>query len=483
MTGGFIMRMTKIICTMGPACDDIDVLCKMIDAGMNVARFNMSHGEYDAMTKRFNLVKKAIQKSGQTVALLLDTKGPEIRVGIFEGGSVKLEPGQEYRLYSTEGHGDEEGVTLSYPKLIDTFRRDNAAIGRVILFDDGKISARVEAVEADCIVTRIITGGELSNRKSINIPGYTINMPYISQKDREDIEFGLKMGVNVIAASFVRSADDVIKLRDYIDSLGYEDVEIISKIENQSGVDDIDRIIEVSNGVMVARGDMGVEIPFIKLPEIQKMIIRKCVLAGKYVITATQMLDSMTTNIRPTRAEISDVANAVYDGTSAVMLSGESAAGLYPVESVEALNDICTEAEKHEHLMMLRGASATQTDMTAFRENICEAAKTVAENIGAKAIIAESKTGAVARAMARCRPNCPIIAVVTGEQVCRKLCLSWGVVPVLGEEKQTSDEITLQAVEKALSTGVVEKGDTVVIISSNKTVPTSGTDTLNIRIV
>ena len=323
----------------------------------------------------------------------------------------------------------------------------------------------------------------MKNRKSINIPGYTINMPYISQRDRADIEFGLRMGVNVIAASFVRSADDVIKLRDYVDSLGYEDVEIISKIENQSGVDDIDRIIEVSNGVMVARGDMGVEIPFIKLPEIQKMIIRKCVLAGKYVITATQMLDSMTTNIRPTRAEISDVANAVYDGTSAVMLSGESAAGKYPVESVAALNDICTEAEKHENLMLLRGASATQTDLTAFRENICEAAKAVAENIGAKAIIAESKTGAVARAMARCRPSCPIIAVVTSEQVCRKLCLSWGVFPMLGEEKQSSDEITLQAVDKALSSGIVEPGDTVVIISSNKTVPTSGTDTLNIRIV
>ena len=483
MTGGFIMRMTKIICTMGPACDDVDILCRMIDAGMNVARFNMSHGEYDAMTKRFGIVKEAIAKSGKTVALLLDTKGPEIRVGTFEDGSVELKAGQEYRLYSSEGHGDEDGVTLSYPKLIDTFRRDNASIGRIILFDDGKISARVEAIDAECIVTRIITGGVLKNRKSINIPGYTINMPYISQRDRADIEFGLRMGVNVIAASFVRSADDVIKLRDYVDSLGYEDVEIISKIENQSGVDDIDRIIEVSNGVMVARGDMGVEIPFIKLPEIQKMIIRKCVLAGKYVITATQMLDSMTTNIRPTRAEISDVANAVYDGTSAVMLSGESAAGQYPVESVAALNDICTEAEKHENLMLLRGASATQTDLTAFRENICEAAKAVAENIGAKAIIAESKTGAVARAMARCRPSCPIIAVVTSEQVCRKLCLSWGVFPMLGEEKQSSDEITLQAVDKALSSGIVEPGDTVVIISSNKTVPTSGTDTLNIRIV
>lgn len=477
------MRMTKIVCTMGPACDDVNILMKMIDAGMNVARFNMSHGEYGAMTKRFDRVKEAIARSGKTVALLLDTKGPEIRVGTFATGSVTLEPGQEYRLYAREGEGDGMGVSLSYPKLIDIFRKDVDSVGRTILFDDGKISAHVERVEDDAIVTRIITGGKLSNRKSINIPGYHINMPYISQRDRADIEFGLKNGVNVIAASFVRSADDVIKLRDYVDSLGYEDVEIISKIENQSGVDDIDRIIEVSNGVMVARGDMGVEIPFIKLPQIQKMIIRKCVLAGKYVITATQMLESMTTNIRPTRAEISDVANAVYDGTSAVMLSGESAAGEYPVESVRALADICTAAERNEDLMLLKGASATQTDMSGFRENICEAAKTVAQNINAKAIIAESKTGAVARAMARCRPSCPIIAVVTSEQVCRKLCLSWGVSPVLGEELASSDEITLQAVEKALETGIVKKGDAVIVISSNKTVPTSGTDTLNIRIV
>lgn len=477
------MRMTKIVCTMGPACDDVDILVKMINAGMNVARFNMSHGEYDAMTKRFKRVKEAIAKSGKTVALMLDTKGPEIRVATFEDGYVKLEENQEFKLYAEPGKGDEDGVSLSYPKLIDIFMKDSGSVGRKILFDDGKIAAEVTGVRPDCIVTRVIKGGKLSDRKSINIPGYTINMPYISAVDRADIEFGLKQGVNVIAASFVRSADDVIKLRDYIDSLGYEDVEIISKIENQSGVDDIDRIIDVSNGVMVARGDMGVEIPFINLPQIQKMIIRKCVLAGKYVITATQMLDSMTTNIRPTRAEISDVANAVYDGTSAVMLSGESAAGMYPVQSVEALRDICTAAERNEDLMLLKGASATQTDMSGFRENICEAAKTVAENVNAKAIIAESKTGAVARAMARCRPSCPIIAVVTSEQVCRKLCLSWGVSPVLGEEKKTSDEITTQAVAKALETGIVEKGDVVIVISSNKTVPTSGTDTMNIRIV
>ncbi len=468
---------------MGPACDDVDILVRMINAGMNVARFNMSHGEYDAMTERFDRVKKAIAISGKNVALLLDTKGPEIRVGKFENGSVVLKEGELFRLYAEPDHGDEEGVSLSYPKLISIFRNDPQSIGRTILLDDGKLSLKVIEVTAEAIVCKVNKGGKLSNRKSINIPGYHINMPYISAVDRADIEFGLKQGVNVIAASFVRSADDVIKMRDYIDSLGYEEVEIISKIENQSGVDDIDRIIEVSNGVMVARGDMGVEIPFIKLPEIQKMIIRKCVLSGKYVITATQMLESMTTNIRPTRAEISDVANAVYDGTSAVMLSGESAAGDYPVESVEALRDICTEAEKNQSLMDLRGQELLEGKIEGFRENICAAAKQVAENIGAKAIIAESKTGAVARAMAHYRPSCPIVAVVTSDSVCKRLCLCWGITAVLGEEKQNTDEITEQAVEKALGTGIVEKGDIVIIISSNKTVPTSGTDTLNIRIV
>ena len=477
------MRNTKIVCTMGPACDDVDILVKMINAGMNVARFNMSHGEYEAMTKRFERVKKAIEISGKNVALLLDTKGPEIRVGVFENGSVELQDGQEYLLFAEQGRGDEIGVSLSYPKLINIFYNDPQSIGRTILIDDGKIAVEVVGVSSEAITCKVKKGGRLSNRKSINIPGYHINMPYISAVDRADIEFGLKQGVNVIAASFVRSADDVIKLRDYIDSLGYEDVEIISKIENQSGVDDIDRIIKESNGVMVARGDMGVEIPFIKLPEIQKMIIRKCVLSGKYVITATQMLESMTTNIRPTRAEISDVANAVYDGTSAVMLSGESAAGMYPVESVEALRDICTEAEKNVNLMDLRGQELMEGKIEGFRENICAAAKRVAENIGAKAIIAESKTGAVARAMAHYRPTCPIIAVVTSERVCKRLCLNWGITAVLGEEKQHTDEITVQAVEKALSTGIVQRGDIVIIISSNKTVPTSGTDTLNIRIV
>ncbi len=477
------MRMTKIVCTMGPACDDVDILMKMIDAGMNVARFNMSHGTYDEQQARFDRAKEAISKSGKNVAMLLDTKGPEIRIGIFPDGSVTVKDAQEFRLYKKQGIGSAHGVSLSYPKLVDIFSKDKSSIGRQILFDDGKIVAQVTGVEEDAIVCKIMTGGKLSNRKSINIPGYTINMPYISASDRADIEFGLKQGVSVVAASFVRSADDVLKMRDFIDSLGYEDVEIVAKIENQSGVNDIDRIIAVSDGIMIARGDMGVEIPFIQLPQIQKMIIRKCVLAGKYVITATQMLESMTTNIRPTRAEISDVANAVYDGTSAVMLSGESAAGNYPVESVKAISDICAEAETNHDLMDLKNVVGKVVLSTNFRDNICYSAKHTAEHIGAKAIIAESQTGSVARAMAHYRPECPIIAVVTSVEVCKKLSLNWGITAVLGEEKQTADAINEQAISKALETGIVKKGDTVIVISSNKVVPTGGTDTLNIRIV
>ncbi|MGN1467539.1 MAG: pyruvate kinase [Ruminococcus sp.] len=482
------MRNTKIVCTIGPACSDKETLLKMIDAGMNVARFNMSHGTYENTKKLIDTVKEAIKESGKYVELLLDTKGPEIRIGTFENGSILLQEGQEFSLFKESDRGDESGVSLTFPKLVELFFNEGkAAIGREILLDDGKLSMQVKQVTPEAIVCTVVKGGTLSDRKSINIPNYKINMPYVSQKDREDIEFGLRNGAHVVAASFVRSYEDVKTLRDYIDSIGYEYVEIISKIENQSGVDDIDRILEVSDGIMVARGDMGVEIPFIKLPEIQKTLIRKAVTAGKFVITATQMLESMTNSPRPTRAEISDVANAVYDGTSAVMLSGESATGQYPVESVKALNDICEEAESNNETAslekcilksLLDGASDS-----SFRENLCLAAKSVAQKVEAKAIIVESATGRVARAMSHFRPECPIIAVVTSELVAKKLCLTWGVTAVLGEEKTTSDAITRQAMEKALSTKIVKKGDIVLVLSSNKITPTSSTDTLSIRVL
>ena len=480
------MRKTKIVCTIGPACNTKEKLLEMIDAGMNVARVNMSHGTYDELEKLFATIKDAIRESGKNVSILLDTKGPEVRVGTFKDGSVKLEEGKTFSLYKECEQGDENGVSLSFPKLVDLFYADGTkSVGRELLLDDGIISLVIKEVKEDRIVCSVNKGGVLKNRKSINIPGYNINMPYVSAQDRKDIEFGLTHGANVVAASFVRTHEDVRTLRDFIDSVGFEYVEIIAKIENQSGVDDMDAIMDYADGIMVARGDMGVEIPFIKLPEIQKTLIRKCVARGKYVITATQMLESMTTSPRPTRAEISDVANAGYDGTSAVMLSAESAAGKYPVESVKALDAICTEAEHNGEFTALHEYIDTHSikDKNVIRGSICKAAKEIAAEVGAKAIIVESATGRVARAMVHFRPEVPVIAVVTSPLVCRKLCLNWGVMAVMGEEKRTSDSITKQAMEKALSTGVVKKGDTVVVLSSNKTCPTSSTDSLNVRIL
>ena len=480
------MRKTTIVCTVGPACNTKEMLLKMIDAGMNVARVNMSHGTHESLRDVFATIREAIAESGKNVAIMLDTKGPEVRVTTFEGGSAVLEEGSEFTLYKQKEQGDSEGVAISYPKLVDIFMRDGSdAIGRELLLDDGLISIITKQVTPEKIVCTVNKGGVLKNRKSINIPGYYINMPYVSAQDRRDIEFGLEQGANVVAASFVRNHEDVRTLRDFIDSIGHEEVEIIAKIENQSGVDDMDLIMDYADGIMVARGDMGVEIPFIKLPEIQKTLIRKCVAKGKYVITATQMLESMTTAPRPTRAEISDVANAVYDGTSAVMLSGESAAGKYPVESVQALDSICREAENNGEFGALQRYIEKHgiKDSNIFRGSICRAAKDIAVAIGAKAIIVESATGRVARAMVHYRPNVPVIAVVTSQRVCRKLCLNWGITALMGEEKMTSDEITEQAMHLALSTGLVRKGDTVVVLSSNKTVPTSSTDSLNIRIL
>ena len=480
------MRKTKIVCTVGPACNTKAMLLKMIDAGMNVARVNMSHGTHEDLAVVFKTIREAIEESGKNIAILLDTKGPEVRVATFADGKATLKEGADFTLYKKRDEGDFDGVAISYPKLVDIFFNEgSAAIGRELLLDDGIISIIVKEVYPDRIVCRVNKGGVLKNRKSINIPGYHISMPYVSAQDRSDIEFGLSQGANVVAASFVRNHEDVRTLRDFIDSIGYEHVEIIAKIENQGGVDDMDAIMDYADGIMVARGDMGVEIPFIKLPEIQKKLIRKCVAKGKYVITATQMLESMTTNPRPTRAEISDVANAVYDGTSAVMLSGESAAGKYPLESVRALDAICTEAENNGEFEALKQYVEAHSveDPNVFRGSICRAAKSIAREVGAKAIIVESATGRVARAMVHYRPDVPVIAVVTSETVCRKLCFNWGITALVGDEKLTSDDITEQAMEKALSTGLVQKGDTVVVLSSNKTVPTSGTDSLNIRIL
>ena len=413
------MRQTKIICTIGPACNNKETILKMIDAGMDVARFNMSHGDYGELEKTFATVKEAIAESGKNVALLLDTKGPEVRIGHIDGGKTEIVEGQDFTFFRDEVVGNNEGVSISYPKLIKKLMKYNKAKGLKLLLDDGKIAMQVKKVLEDRIVCKVLVGGE--------------------------------------------------------------HIGIISKIECQSGVDDIDEILDESDGIMVARGDMGVEIPFMEIPEIQKALIFKTVLRGKFVITATQMLESMTTCPRPTRAEISDVANAVYDGTSAVMLSGESAAGMYPVESVQALSSICEEAEAHREFSNLESLIQTYEIGSSLRQNLCYSAKQIAENIGAKAIIVESATGHVPRIMAHFRPKCPIIAVVTDETVCKKLCLYWGIVPILCDEKKTIEEITNQSKKKALETGLVKKGDTVIVLTSTRALNRAGTDTLVIR--
>ena len=456
------MRKTKIVCTIGPACDSKEMMRKMIDAGMNVARINMSHGVYDRLEVTIKNLKEAIAESGQNVAILLDTKGPEVRVGTFKDGSVELVEGAEFSLFKNKEEGDETGVSLSFPKLVDIFESEGQeAIGRELLLDDGIISLVVKSVNPESIVCTVNKGGVLKNRKSINIPGYFINMPYVSAQDRKDIEFGLNHGATVVDASFVRNHDDVRTLRDFIDSIGYEYVEIIAKIENQSGVDDMDAIIDCADGIMVARGDMGVEIPFIKLPEIQKTLIRKCVARGKYVITATQMLDSMIKNPRPTRAETTDVANAIYDGTTAIMLSGESAAGLYPIEAVKTMVKIAVRAEDDiDYVSRMKKTEIAGSDITTAISHAC---CNTAIELNAAAIISITMSGFTAGMVSRYKPNCPIIGCAITKDVCRQLNLMWGVKPVLIGRKNTAEELFDAAIAISLEKGLLKKGDVVVL--------------------
>ena len=462
------MRKTKIVCTVGPACNSKEMLLKMIDAGMNVARVNMSHGSQESLTGVFATIREAIAESGKNVAIMIDTKGPEVRVATFEGGSAVLEEGSEFTLYKEKEQGDSEGVAISYPKLVDIFRRDGEeAIGRELLLDDGLISIITKEVLPDRIVCTVNKGGKLSNRKSINIPGYHINMPYVSSQDRRDIEFGLSQGGNVVAASFVRNHEDVRTLRDFIDSIGYEHVEIIAKIENQSGVDDMDLIIDYADGIMVARGDLGVEVPAEDVPLIQKEIIRKCNKAGKPVIVATQMLESMTSNPRPTRAEVSDVGNAILDGTDAIMLSGETAQGDYPVEAVATMNRIAQRIEsslEYKELFVERGFEHMQSRTRA----VAHATVQMAWELDVPAIITPTDSGYTTKVVSRYRPKAAIVAYTPHEKVVRQLNLRWGVYPILGTQWNDVDEMIANAASAAVKGGYLKRGDTTIITSGIK---------------
>ena len=452
------MRKTKIICTVGPATDKPGVLESMMRAGMNVARFNFSHGDYAVHQRRFEQLVELREKAGLPVASMLDTRGPEIRLGTFRDHKpVEIHTGEEYTLTTRDVECDEKIASVTFKGLPGDVR-----VGTRILINDGLVSMVVKKVTETDVICDVIDGGMLSDHKGVNVPGVELSMPYLSETDMNDLEFGAKLGFDFIAASFVRSAADVAYLRKFTNALGWRSVRIIAKIENMDGVNNIDEIIDEADGIMVARGDMGVEIPFEEIPPIQKRLIKKAYSAGKQVVTATQMLESMITNPRPTRAEITDVANAVYDGTSAIMLSGETAAGAHPVEAVETMALIAESTESQIDYVTHFKAFGNDSN-TTITNAISHATVTTAHDLGAKAIITVTKSGSTARMISKHRPQSMIIGCTTNDTVCRQMSMSWGVVPLMCDEKRNTDELFSHAVDVARKNGLVEKGDTVVI--------------------
>lgn len=453
------MKKTKIICTLGPATDNPQILEKMILSGMNVARFNFSHGAYEDHEKRLKEVIAVREKLNAPVATLLDTKGPEVRLGDFENpDGVTINEGDKFVLTTKECLGTEKKSFVNYEGL----PRD-VKPGTVILINDGLISMKVDCVKGSDIHCTVIDGGLLTNHKGVNVPGVDLNMPYLSERDMNDLKFGADHDFDFIAASFIRSATDVTILRNFVDAIGWKDVKIISKIENVQGVNNIDSIIAASDGIMVARGDMGVEIDFQRIPAIQKMIIRKVYDAGKIVVTATQMLESMINNPRPTRAEITDVANAIYDGTSAIMLSGESAVGKHPVEAVQTMTSIALTTEGDIDYKREFDNFYPESGGKDITSAISHATVTTAHDLNASAIITVTKSGTTARMISKFRPQTDIVGATINQKVWRQLSLSWGVKPVLCQLKDNTDELFDHAVDVTVKAGAAKKGDTVVI--------------------
>ncbi len=453
-----MLRKTKIICTLGPATEDESVLRRLMLGGMNGARFNFSHCTHEDAAKKLEAVTRLREELGLPIATILDTKGPEIRVKTFKDGPVELETGATFTLTTREVEGDSQMVSITYKDLPKDLKP-----GSRVLIDDGLVEMRAEHVSETDIVCTVLNGGRVSNHKGINVPGTKLTMPFISEQDRSDIIFGIENGFDYIAASFTRSAEDILEIRHILKEYKCQTMNIIAKIENMEGVENIDEILRVVDGIMVARGDMGVEIPFEDVPVLQKELIQKSYLAGKQVVTATQMLDSMMKNPRPTRAEATDVANAIYDGTSCIMLSGETAAGKYPVEALETMVRIAEKAE--ESINYIKRFNSRDNSDVAFdvTNAISHATCTTAHDLGAKAIITVTKAGGTARQLSKFRPLYPIVGCTTQEHVCRQLNLSWGVTPMLIEEVDDTDVLFERAVDAAEKTGLVESGDLVVI--------------------
>lgn len=453
------MRKTKIICTLGPAVDSDERITQIINAGMDCARLNFSHGTHEEQEVRLNRVRRIAGELNRHIPILLDTKGPEIRLKDFEGGSVIVEKGSLFTFDTDkETPGTKERIGLTYDKLAK-----NVEVGTRILVDDGKIDLKVTAIKGSKVICKVVTGGKLSNHKSINIPNVEIPMPYLNDVDKSDLLFGIEHNVEYIAASFVRCADDLKKLRKFLKDNGGQDIKVISKIENGQGINNFDEILELSDGIMVARGDMGVEINFEKIPAIQKMMIEKCNREGKIVVTATQMLESMTENPRPTRAEVSDVANAIYDGTTVIMLSGESAAGRHPVEAVRTMANIAVNAENT--INYYEKYVDSSADMEPNLKNaICASAYNAAKYLDAKAIVVLTRSGATANILSRFHPECPVIAATISERGRNQLNLVWGITPVAAENLDSADKFVEYAVSKAMESRLVKRGDNIVVI-------------------
>ena len=462
------MRRTKIVCTLGPSTDKEDVLRNLMKNGMNVARMNFSHGTHEEQKARLDMIKKLREELNLPVAALLDTKGPEIRIGDVEGGKLELKPGQEFTLTTEEMLGTEKIVTITYKELYK-----DVEPGDSILIDDGLIGMEVVRIDESDIVCRVKNGGFISNHKGVNVPGVELNMSFVSPKDLADIVFAVEQDYDFIAASFTRTAEDIMEIRKILQEHGGEKIHIIAKLENKQGVKNCEDILRVADGIMIARGDMGVEIPLEEVPVIQKELIRKAMHMGKPVITATQMLDSMMKNPRPTRAETSDVANAIYQGTSAIMLSGETAAGAYPIEAVQTMAKIAERTEQDiDYSREFKPRKLAEApDVTSA---ISHATCTTAADLKAAAIVAVSKSGRTVSRIAKYLPVCPIIGCTTDERVYRQLNLLWGVTPVVMKEANTADELFDHAVELAEQKGLIARGE-LVVIAAGVPVGLSGT--------
>lgn len=449
------MRKTKIVCTIGPACSDEETLTKMCEAGMNVARLNFSHGTHEEHLERIQMIKKVREKLHLPIALLLDTKGPEYRIKTFKDGKVMLKEGEEFVFTTEEIEGDQTRVSVNYAKL-----NEELQTGDKILLNNGLLCFEVKEIRGTDIITTVINGGELSNRKSMSFPNKVLKQEYLSEQDKSDISFGIEQGIDYIACSFVSTRQDLLDVRNFLKEKGVTDIDLIAKIENQAGVDNIEEISEECDGIMIARGDMGVEIPFEQLPAIQKQLILKCRMLGKRAITATEMLESMIYNPRPTRAEISDVANAVYDGTSAIMLSGETAAGKYPVLAVETMARIAESTENNIHYehRFWRSEFQIRNMVDAISHSTCS----MAIDIHAKAIAVCSLSGMTVRMVSRFRSPVDILGFTTDERTWYKLALSWGVTPVLSEKFDSIDVLFYNAKRAAIDVFNLKKGDHLI---------------------